>query len=496
MVLAGVLLYIVLHAGFRLLASSTLGEDDTLDQILVQDLRVGYDPRQPPLYDWLLWLVQQVTGPRLVSFLAIKYAALAATAVLLYLVAFRVLRDRLWAVLTVESLALIYQISWRYHEGFTHQVLAMVAVAATLWAVLRLIDRGRTSDFILLGFICGLSFLTEPAYAVYLASLLAAAFIDRAIRDRVLRPALAVTAVIALVMVTPFAAYVLTDPQNVAALWRSSDRGHLMDVVIGIKDAVRGPLMYLSPLIVILPIVFPGFLRTAWADIAALRHPLHQQHEPDLQRFVLLAFVIAVALSLAGAILLGIGNYPMHALMPLYVTSVVWLFSVAKRSRRGGELAGRFTRVALTIAVIALFARLANMFVLDPVCGKCRWGIPYAALATEMRSAGFRPDGTIVAMSNELAGNMRQHFPLARIVTRRDPDFTPKGADPRQGSVAFIWDASDPAARVDKVLGDLMRPDGRAGDAKLFKAPWRHLWKPTGYRTSDWRILVLDRARN
>ncbi|MGE0855566.1 MAG: glycosyltransferase family 39 protein, partial [Hyphomicrobiaceae bacterium] len=176
MVLAGVLLYIVLHAGFRLLASSTLGEDDTLDQILVQDLRVGYDPRQPPLYDWLLWLVQQVTGPRLVSFLAIKYAALAATAVLLYLVAFRVLRDRLWAVLTVESLALIYQISWRYHEGFTHQVLAMVAVAATLWAVLRLIDRGRTSDFILLGFICGLSFLTEPAYAVYLASLLAAAF--------------------------------------------------------------------------------------------------------------------------------------------------------------------------------------------------------------------------------------------------------------------------------------------------------------------------------
>ena len=34
--LAGVLLYVALHMGFRLLASSTLGEDDTLDQILAQ----------------------------------------------------------------------------------------------------------------------------------------------------------------------------------------------------------------------------------------------------------------------------------------------------------------------------------------------------------------------------------------------------------------------------------------------------------------------------
>ena len=79
--LGGVLLYVLLHAGFRLLASSTLGEDDTLDQILVQELRAGYNPRQPPLYDWVLFYIQKALGTGVLSFLAIKYAALTATVV-------------------------------------------------------------------------------------------------------------------------------------------------------------------------------------------------------------------------------------------------------------------------------------------------------------------------------------------------------------------------------------------------------------------------------
>ena len=36
---------------------------------------------------------------------------------------------------------------------------------------------------------------------------------------------------------------------------------------------------------------------------------------------------------------------------------------------------------------------------LDPVCGKCRWGIPYATLAAKLSEAGLDTAGTIVAVN-------------------------------------------------------------------------------------------------
>lgn len=494
-VLVAVLVYVALHMGFRLLASSTLGEDDTLDQILVQDLRAGYNPRQPPLYDWVLWVVQHVTGPHLIGFLAIKYTALTATAVLLYLSAYRILRDRLWALLTVESLALIYQISWRYHEGFTHEVLAMVAVAATLWAFLRLIDRGSLGDHVMFGLISGLGLLTEPNYAVYQLCLWISALLDPEIRERVTTPALAVSAAIAVVVASPFYLWVISDPQHWQQIFRPGGRSHLHSALIGFKDAVRGPFMYLAPLIVIVPAIFPASLKVAWSDLKSAwpwRGPRCTEEMPALERLVLRTVLVAIALSILGGLLLGIAGYAMHVLMPLYVTSVIWLMGAARRSAGSDVRLTRLAKLALAIAVIAFFARMANMYVHDPVCGKCRWGIPYAGLAAEMRKDGFSEDGTIIAIDDELAGNMRQHFPHASIVTRLSPDFTPANARPDRGSISFIWDATVPAKDFAHAVGRLAPPQGLAA-ARLVRVPWHHLWKPEGYRTSDWRLLVISR---
>ncbi len=496
-VLAAVLAYVLLHSGFRMIASGVLGEDDTLEQILVQELRFGYEARQPPLYDWVLYAVQQVTGPRLVSFLAIKYAALTGTAVLLYLAAFRILGDRLWAALTVESLALIYQISWRYHEGFTHEVLAMVSVAATLWAFLRLYDHGRWRDYLLFGVIAGLGFNTEPNYAVYQMCLWGAVAMQPAIRARTVRRRLLLSAAVALALASPYLSWLLSDPAHWDEIFAPSRRGFALDRVIGVKDAVRGPLMYLLPLVAILPAVFPGYLRTAWDDVRALFAPgngavAYEPARPDFERLVLATMVLGVAFSIAGGLLFGIGGYAMHVLMPLYITSVIWLIAVARRSPRGGERQMVFARVALAIAVLALVVRLANMFVYDPVCSKCRWGIPYAGLAQALRQHGATDDAVFVAVDDELAGNLRPHFPRASFVLLGSRHFVPHGVDPARRDVIVVWDETAKATRplADTVAAAL----GRAPqlDAGLtLQVPWRHLWRDTGYRSSEWRMLKV-----
>jgi len=506
-VVIAVLVYSCLHVGFRLLASSVMGEDDVVDGVLVQDLRLAYEafPRQPPLYNWVLWAVQQVVGPGVIGFLLIKYAALTATAAFLYLAAYRVMRDRLFAILSVESLALIYQISWRFHEGFTHEIGAMVAVMATVWLILRWFDEPGWGTAVALGIVAGLGLLTEPAYAVFLITLIVAGMLQRGLRARLLDWRLAISLVIAISMALPYGFWLWSEPARWAQINRPS-ADFLNEALGGLKDALRGPIAYLSPLLFLLPLVFPRYLRTAWADLRgrpvpgpvdACQQPAdagQQMGDGNRSLFILHAALAAYALSIFGAVVFAIRGPPVHALMPLYLASVIWLFDVARRASGEPLHVGRFSRLALAIAAIALFARLANMFVLDPVCKTCRWGIPYEGLATEMRARGF-DQGTIVSIDKELAGNLRPLFAGSHIVTRRYPKFTPSRADPTRGDLAFVWNANMLESEAQQFMADML-PDGvKAASAETVSVPWHHLWRETGYRTTEWRVLVFDRSQ-
>ncbi len=153
-VLSAGLLYGLLHAVLRLALSTNLPQDDVTANILAQTLEPGYLPRQPPLYEWLLWTVQRVTGPTLPSFLFLKYALLTATLGFLYLIGLRIFTERKWAVLGALSPLLLFQIGWNLHEGVTHTMVMMCAVAASFWAFIRVVERGRVPDYILFGVLC------------------------------------------------------------------------------------------------------------------------------------------------------------------------------------------------------------------------------------------------------------------------------------------------------------------------------------------------------
>lgn len=501
LVAALMLLYSALHVGFRLLASWSLGEDDPLENLLVQDLRWLYDPRQPPLYDWVLHAVQQVTGPTIVSFLAIKYAALIATGLFLYVAARRAFGAGALALMAVESLALIYQLSWRYHEGYTHQVGTMVAVAATMWAMLRVIDRQATGDFILLGLAAGLGLLTQPIFAVFLAAILLAVAAEAPARRRIFVPRLALV-----LAMTAAAAGVFLWHAG-AALWVLAGAMSVpapREALGGLLNAVRAPLFYLSPLILIVPLVFPGTLRRMLRDIPDTLWPATRGAEARasgaaeasgdgpalLERIVLRTSLIGFALSLAGAAALGLRGYASHTYMALYITAVVWLMGAVRRTRPSERALSLFGRLALAIAVFALFARLANMFVLDPVCKICRWGIPYDGLAAEIRAVA--PEGALIAsVDDELGGNLRALLPERRVVLGRGGSVAPATDAADRRPLVLVWDERTGESAVVASAAVLTHRRIDTASARVVTVPWRHTWRPTGYRVSTWRVLVV-----
>ncbi len=491
-------IYSVLHVGARLLASPNLGEDDPFETIYAQVLQLGYFPTQPPLYDWILWGVQHVTGPGLISFLIIKYGLLIAIAGFLFLCTLRVTHHPVWAILAVEGLALIYQISWRFHEGFTHTVIAMFAVVATLWAFFRIIDHERAiTDFGLLGLFAGLGLLSKFSFAAFFGVLLCAGWLQPAIRQAVFSTKLIFSFAIIGVISGPFYWWLLSDPNHIALLMAGPpDEYHLSHAykaMRGLGDAITVPVLFLSPFIFLLPIYFRTIPLKAWKDLCA---PINRTNQANLEQLIMHLTLLALVALVLGALIGGISSYPVHALIPIFLPTIIWLTALAKRSCKNEEIRKQFMILACIIALVAFVARIGNMFILDPFCNTCRWGIPYTALAREIRALGFK-HGTFLTVEHELAGNLRWLFPKDRFVNRDWPNFAPPlRSDQKQDpQLVIVWGPKFDKATVTEFLkADL--PQGVSLDrAKIIRIPWHHLWKPVGYRYSEWKVLIVPDNR-
>ncbi|NTV95899.1 MAG: glycosyltransferase family 39 protein [Thiobacillus sp.] len=485
--------YALVHVTARLLASGNLGEDDPFDNLLIQTLAPGYGILKGPLYDWALWLLQRPLGTGIHAFLLLKYGLLIAMAGFLFLAARRVTGSALWAFLAVDAMALVYQIFWRFHEGFTHRAGAMALAVASLWALLRLVERGRRRDYALFALCAGLGLLTEHAYGIFLIALFAAARLQPALRVRVYaRPMLAALP-IALLILAPYAAWLLVEPGRglafLAALLPFPAEYTLAGLVDGLRDALTFPVMVLSPYIFILPLVFPGMLRTI-----ARHSPVrpHAGPEPDLSQFILHVLLIELAwLVVFDGLVFQHSDYAVHTLLPMFMVAIVWLTDKVRQSAPSPARLRAFLAIMLTLTVVAFIGRAANMFVLDPVCSKCRWGIPYGQLAERMRAAGFE-DGTIVVDEEELGGNLRRFFPETRIVlTDKGGIVPPETARSRAGRTVLVWLVKKDDLDVPVKLHGYLPADPRTWRPQLIRVPWHHLWKPDGYRCSTWAILIL-----
>ena len=494
-VVAAVSVYSAAHITARLIASSNLGEDDPLDAIYTQTLQPGYATRQPPLYDWLLWLVEQVTGPGAVSFQLLKYGLLTAACAFIFASARRAMKgDAFWAFLSVEALALMYQISWRFHEGFTHAVGAMCAVAAALWAMLRLLDRRRPVDYALFGLIGGLGLLTVPPFWVYLGALIGAAALQPAGRRAVAHPAFLASIAIALAVASPYLVWLAGTPDGLGAFLpevKIGSANYMRLALEGLRRAFTEPVLYLAPLIFLYPIFFPAYLGTLRRSFSLIPET---GPSADAEQLILHLTLLNIGVLIVGALVFGINRYPVHALMPLFLVTSIWLTAQARKAARGPGEVRRFVTVALGIAVFAFVARCANMYVQEPVCQICRWGIPYADLAEAMKARGF-DRGDLIVYDDDLAGNLRRFFPNARIAIAGSRQYLPpQSANAPGGQTALLWDASEPASRVTSGFdANLGAPGLEAmGRAEALRIAWRHhLWKPDGYRISEWRFAIV-----
>ena len=165
----GVLCFWLLWAGLfvvvLLVVSPGASTQDAQEaEILQSQLAAGYQLRNPPLYDWLLWGVQQLVGSGHGSYLVVRYALIAATGILFYYAVLRVIAHREVAAAFSVSLVLFFWFGWETHGEVSHS-LAVILLVLGLWLMaLSYIERRSISRALGIGLVIGVGFLAKWSF--------------------------------------------------------------------------------------------------------------------------------------------------------------------------------------------------------------------------------------------------------------------------------------------------------------------------------------------
>lgn len=103
-------------------------QDALSAELLQGHLAGGSQLRNPPLYEWLLWGIQEIAGPGPMSYLVLRYALIAATGILFYAALPRTIASQRLAAAFSLSLVLFYWFGWEIHHSVSHS-LALLAVS-------------------------------------------------------------------------------------------------------------------------------------------------------------------------------------------------------------------------------------------------------------------------------------------------------------------------------------------------------------------------------
>lgn len=498
--------YGLVFGGMRLALSDNLTLDDATANVLAQTLALGYVERQPPLYEWVLWSVQQVTGPNLLSFLLIKYALLSATFAFLYLSATRIFSDWRWQVVAGVSPLLLFQIGWNLHEGVTHTMMLTCMVAGSFWSFMRLAERGAVRDYLLFGLFVGLGLLSKYNFSGFLLILVACALLQPALRARVLNWRILLAFGMAALVTAPFAYWLITGRRDLVAVFNDAvapeASAWLKARAVGLGLAIYAPLGFLFPLNVILLVAFPRMAREGWVALKqSMRSRDWDRSAPDWRLFLLHMTMGGFLFLVLGAVLTGATHYLERYMHPFFLLTPLWLLALVERTgnadRKVKVLAGVFLVATLLVVPIRTYDLFNSM---GPDCGKCRMAIPYDGLAEALRARGVR-SGTIIASNRDDAGNLRRLFPEARVVCLRNPHYAPPIRPVnRTAKCVLVWQATEgeqePKGAAEAIASEIAKSGGSLeGAPQEVRVRWSSFGSTEADRDWTWRVILTAPSR-
>jgi 4-amino-4-deoxy-L-arabinose transferase-like glycosyltransferase len=406
-----------------------------------------------------------------------------------------------WIAIAALSPLLLYQIGWNLHEGVTHTMPLICAVAASMWSFMRRAERGMAADYVLFGLIAGLGLISKYSFAGFLFVLLASALLQPALRARLLDRRMALAVAAGAVVAAPFVYWLIAGRHDLVALYGEAvapkTTSRLTATAIGLGKAIYAPLAFLFPLDLILPVLFPRMLREAWTAVGQGTNPSAWDREKADWPLLLFHITLGSFLVLMfGAVLTSATHYLERYMHPFFLLTPLWMLTLVERSGNASRKVVVLTAVLLAITVLVVPLRLRDLLhAMGPECRKCRIAVPYGGLAAALQARGFH-SGTIIAEDRHDAGNLRRMFPEARLVCLGPPSYAPPiGPADLISKAVVIWRKGETQALPDGAESELARIGGHvAATPERLEIAWQPYPSTSAERVWTWMVVVADSA--
>jgi 4-amino-4-deoxy-L-arabinose transferase-like glycosyltransferase len=470
-------------------------QDALAAELLQTHLAGGYQIRNPPLYEWLLWSVQQLAGPGPLSYLLLRYGLIAATGILFHAAVLRTVGCVRLAAAFSLSLLLLFWFGWEAHHSVSH-TLALLAASLALFIVgLAYAERRTALRALGLGLVIGIGLMAKWSFLLVVMSLGLSLALTPATRRLYADPRSLLAAVGAALPALPFALWVAHLAPGLLAA-RSVPPGQsvpLARALEGVAAFAAGiPLVLLPWILIVLGLAFrfprepsePMLPQAAAIRVALLTSSL---------TLALMALIL-LAVTLKGVALFGITHFAIHYLFPFALFAALGLAGVVAARVTPERFADTLAAIALIAAGAIFLVKLAS-FTIVPPRSEATNLMPYARLAEMLTERGLGA-AQFVTLSPRDAGNLAIYLPQARALSL-SARLEPPPPDPRPdrpcvvlwGGETFIPPAPPPTATrgADRFL-KLLGIAADAGPVEEVVVEWR---QPLlgAERRSVWRLL-------
>lgn len=292
-VAAAVLGYCLIFVVINGVLASNINNDDLIENFFAQTLALNYGARNPPLFDWMLYGLQQLIGAGRFSLVLLRYALLAAGAWLTYLIAQRTIRDPKLQALAVFALPLSWLIGYHGHRILTHSNVMIIGIAGAVLMLIDLRERPALWRYALLGVFIVIGTLGKFGFAAFAAVALVAMLAIREYRGVVLSRGMMLTLAVALVPIGAFFIAIYLQNFKVAgaiyAVLAPEGRTSLGDNIAAYLAGVAG---YLLPFLAVFAVAFAR----------PMTHGGDPLRDPATVKLILIIAVVGTLVTLGAAL--------------------------------------------------------------------------------------------------------------------------------------------------------------------------------------------------
>ncbi|WP_396633784.1 ArnT family glycosyltransferase [Maribacter sp. R86514] len=212
---------------------SALELEDAEQAYYSQWFRWGYDD-QPPLYTWLQYGFNTIFGVSKISFSILRGLLFAGIILLLYQFSILRIPDKYTSKLPVLALVFIPVFIDFTFRRLSHTSLLCLSLVASYYCIQLLMQRKSILNYLLLGFVVGVGFMSKYNYAFFLVAFALVSLWDSKLRAIVFNPKILITMLLSCLLIAPHV-YWLLGPEGFQTFLASS-----IEDKIGIEEFESG----------------------------------------------------------------------------------------------------------------------------------------------------------------------------------------------------------------------------------------------------------------